>query len=225
MDQTATLIGASGLIGSHLLQLLLNDNSYSTVKILVRRPLLLQHQKLQEIIIDFENKKALEQAIAGSTVVFSAVGTTQKKVKGDKNAYRKVDFDIPVNAAKAAAKFGVYSFVLVSSVGANASNNNNFYLKLKGVVEEAVSKESIPQLHIMRPSMLLGERKETRIGEQIAAVVMPAVSIFLSGKMKKYRAITAEDVAKAMLEASKSPVKGIHIYEYEEIKSLAEKSV
>ena len=155
-------------------------------------------------------------------VVFSAVGTTQKKVKGDKNAYRKVDFDIPVNAAKAAAKFGVYSFSLVSSVGANAANNNNFYLKLKGIVEEAVSKESIPQLHIMRPSMLLGDRKEKRIGESIAAVLMPVFSIFLFGKWAKYKAIKAEDVAKAMLQASKSPVKGIHIYEYEEIKKFAD---
>ena len=222
MDQTATLIGASGLIGSHLLQLLLKDNTYSTVKIIVRRPQLLRDPKLQEIVIDFEDKKALEQAIAGSAVVFSAVGTTQKKVKGDKNAYRKVDFDIPVNAAKAAAKFGVYSFSLVSSVGANAANNNNFYLKLKGIVEEAVSKESIPQLHIMRPSMLLGDRKEKRFGESIAAVLMPVFSIFLFGKLAKYRAIKAEDVAKAMLQASKSPVKGIHIYEYEEIKKLAE---
>jgi len=222
MDQTATLIGASGLIGSHLLQLLLKDNTYSTVKIIVRRPQLLRDPKLQEIVIDFEDKKALEQAIAGSAVVFSAVGTTQKKVKGDKNAYRKVDFDIPVNAAKAAAKFGVYSFSLVSSVGANAANNNNFYLKLKGIVEEAVSKESIPQLHIMRPSMLLGDRKEKRFGESIAAVLMPLFSIFLLGKSAKYKAIKAEDVAKAMLQASKSPVKGIHIYEYEEIKKLAE---
>ena len=222
MDQTATLIGASGLIGSHLLQLLLKDNTFSTVKIIVRRPQLLRDPKLQEIVIDFEDKKALEQAIAGSAVVFSAVGTTQKKVKGDKNAYRKVDFDIPVNAAKAAAKFGVYSFSLVSSVGANAANNNNFYLKLKGIVEEAVSKESIPQLHIMRPSMLLGDRKEKRIGESIAAVLMPIFSIFLFGKFAKYKAIKAEDVAKAMLQASKSPVKGIHIYEYEEIKKLAD---
>lgn len=222
MDQTATLIGASGLIGSHLLQLLLKDNTYSTVKIIVRRPQLLRDPKLQEIVIDFEDKKALEQAIAGSAVVFSAVGTTQKKVKGDKNAYRKVDFDIPVNAAKAAAKFGVYSFSLVSSVGANAANNNNFYLKLKGIVEEAVSKESIPQLHIMRPSMLLGDRKEKRIGESIAAVLMPIFSIFLFGKLAKYKAIKAEDVAKAMLQASKSPVKGIHIYEYEELKKLSD---
>ena len=222
MDQTATLIGASGLIGSHLLQLLLKDNTYSTVKIIVRRPQLLRDPKLQEIVIDFEDKKALEQAIAGSAVVFSAVGTTQKKVKGDKNAYRKVDFDIPVNAAKAAAKFGVYSFSLVSSVGANAANNNNFYLKLKGIVEEAVSKESIPQLHIMRPSMLLGDRKEKRFGKSIAAVLMPLFSIFLFVKLAKYRAIKAEDVAKAMLQASKSPVKGIHIYEYEEIKKLSD---
>ena len=222
MGQTATLIGASGLIGSHLLQLLLKDNIYSTVKIIVRRPLLMRDPKLEEIVIDFEDKKALEQAIAGSAVVFCAVGTTQKKVKGDKNAYRKVDFDIPVNSAKAAAKFGVYSFVLVSSVGANAANNNNFYLKLKGVVEEGVSKESIPQLHIMRPSMLLGERKEQRLGETIAKYIMPLFSIFLVGKWKKYRAIKGEDVAKAMLQASKSPVKGIHIYEYAEIKKLAE---
>ena len=217
MDQTATLIGASGLIGSHLLQLLLNDNSYTTVKILVRRPLLIQHPKLQEIIIDFDNKKAIEQAIAGSSVVFSAVGTTQKKVKGDKNAYRKVDFDIPVNAAKAAAKFGVYSFVLVSSVGANAANNNNFYLKLKGEVEDIVKKVGIESTYIMRPSMLLGKRNEFRFGERMATPLIKKIAFLLPSK---YKPIEARDVAKSMLAAAKKHEKGYFVCEHERMKRL-----
>ena len=138
MSRIATVIGASGLIGSHLLQLLLKDDYWQHVRIIGRRPLNIQHEKLEELVIDFSNVKSFEQAVAGSEVVFCAIGTTQKKVKGDKDAYRKVDYDIAVNAAKAAAKYGVFSFLLVSSVGANADNNNNFYIKLKGVVEETV---------------------------------------------------------------------------------------
>jgi uncharacterized protein YbjT (DUF2867 family) len=222
MSKTVALLGASGLIGGHLLQLLLNDKYYDRVRAIVRRPLNINHPKLEEFIIDFSDPKAYAQAIAGSETVFCTVGTTKKKVAGDRDAYKKVDHDIALNAAKAAANYGVYSFVLVSSVGASAENNNNAYLKLKGIVEETVSKEQIPQLHILRPSLLLGKRNEKRFGEGFAQAVMPAISFLLPSK---YKPITAENVARAMLAAPKEPAKGIYIYEYTKIMELAKREV
>lgn len=218
MSRTASVIGATGLVGGQILELLMNDPLYATIKAIVRRPLeTVTNEKVQQLIIDFENHKALENAIAGSDVVFCAIGTTNRNVQGDKNAYRKVDYDIAVNAAKAAAKFGVFTFALVSAVGANAANNNNFYIKLKGVVEEAVSKEPIPQIIIVRPSLLMGKRKENRFGEKVAQAIMPAVSVFLAGSLKKYKPVEASDVAKAMINASKEEKRGIFIYEYNDI--------
>ena len=163
---TATLIGATGLIGNYLLEELLNDDYFDTVRILIRRPVDSTHPKLEKKLVDFTDTESFRLSLEGSDVVFCAVGTTQKKVKGDKAAYRKVDYDIPVNAARFCKMNGCGKFILVSSVGAN-SNSSNFYLKLKGEVEDAVKAAGLRSVHIMRPSMLLGYRKEFRSGEKI----------------------------------------------------------
>ena len=151
--KTATLIGATGLIGNHLLQLLLEDPYFETVRILIRRPYELKHPKLEKKIVDFNDADSMLVAMENSDVVFCTVGTTQRKVKGDKGAYRKVDYDIAVNAARFSKMTGCEKFILVSSVGAN-SKSKNFYLNLKGEVEEAVKELGIKSVHIMRPSML-----------------------------------------------------------------------
>ncbi len=197
---TATLIGSTGLIGSHLLELLLADNVFDTVRILVRRPFELTHPKLEKKLVDFADMESYRLALEGSDVIFCAVGTTQKKVKGDKDAYRKVDFNIPVNAARLGKLCGCETFVLVSSVGAS-SRSNNFYLKLKGEVEDAVIATGITHLHIIRPSLLLGKRKEYRFGERIAQAVMPVISFLLP---KKYRPVQARKVAEEMVRMSKA---------------------
>jgi uncharacterized protein YbjT (DUF2867 family) len=220
MSRIVTLIGATGLIGGKLLELLLKDPTIHTVRALVRKTMDSNNPRLQQFVINFEDAKAYEPYMAGTETVFCAVGTTNSKVQGDKELYKKVDYDIPVFAVKAAARNGVHSFVMVSAVGANPENNQNFYLKLKGVTEEAVCKEMIPSVHIMRPSLLLGERKERRFGEKIAQVVMPAFSWALGGSSAKYKAIDAVDVAKAMLASSNSGIKGIYFYEYDQMKEL-----
>jgi uncharacterized protein YbjT (DUF2867 family) len=220
MSQTVTLLGASGLVGGQILDLLLEDPLYSSVKAIVRRPLERSHPKLEQVLIDFSDITALEQAIAGSETVFCAVGTTNRKVGGDQEAYRKVDFDIPVHAAKACAKYGVYGFVMVSSVGADPNNNDNFYLKLKGVTEEAVSKEFIPLVVIFRPSLLLGKREERRMGERMAQALAPVFSFLLPASKKKYKPVDAAVVATAMVKASQQMPKGIHFIEYEQIMTL-----
>jgi len=212
----ATLIGVTGLIGNCLLEELIKDDFYHTVRVLIRRPLECTHPKLEKKLVDFADAESFRLALEGSDMVFCSVGTTQKKVKGDKTAYRKVDYDIPVHAARFCKRSGCETFILVSSVGAN-SKSNNFYLKLKGEVEDAVKETGLKSVHIMRPSVLLGDRKEFRLGEKIGQAVMKAISFLIPSK---YKPVHAGDVAKAMVLAARSGKQGNICYEYKAIKEL-----
>lgn len=213
---TATIIGATGLIGGYLLEELLKDNYYDTVRILIRRPFELTHPKLEKKLVDFSDAESFRLALEGSDVVFCAIGTTQKKVKGDKEAYRKVDYDITVNAARFCKLNGCETFVFVSSVGAN-SKSNNFYLKLKGEIEEAVKAVGLKSVNIMRPSVLLGDRKEFRLGEKISKGLMSAFSFLIPSK---YKPVHGRDVAKAMVASAKKKDERVSVCEYNEIKQL-----
>lgn len=211
--KTATLIGATGLIGSRLLTRLQNDDYFGSIRILSRRPVELTGPKTDVQAIDFSDLKQFRSAIEGSDAVFCAVGTTHKKVDGDKEAYRKVDYDIPVNAARFCAESGCPRFLLVSSVGADSSSGS-FYLKLKGEVEDAVKEACVPSVSIFRPSILLGDRNESRPAETAGKILMKTFSFLLSSRMKP---IDAEDVAGAMLIAAKQGREGFHIYHYREM--------
>ena len=215
---TATLIGATGLIGGHLFDELLNDPFFNTVRILIRRPIDKTHAKLEKKIVDFNDNDSLLVALSNSDVVFCAIGTTQKKVKGDKEVYRKIDFDIPVKLARFSKMSGCEKFILVSSVGAS-SKSKSFYLKLKGEVEDAVESVGLHSVHIMRPSLLLGDRKEFRLGEDFSKVFMTTLSFLIPSK---YKAIQAKEVAKAMAVLAKHDKQGFYIHEYNEIKSLCD---
>lgn len=212
-SKIATLIGATGLIGSHLLDLLLLDDHYEKVRLIVRRPFTFNNPKVEVIVINFENLNEFQAAITGSEAVFCAVGTTQKKVKGDKAAYRKVDFDISVNAARFCQETGVPKFLLVSSVGAD-SKSGNFYLKLKGETEDAVESLKLPSATIFRPSMLLGKRTESRPAEGVAQAISKGLSFLFPGK---YKPINARDVAKGMIAVSKKEMTGFKVLHYKEI--------
>lgn len=218
--KTATLIGATGLIGSHLLQFLKEDKTFDTIRLLVRRSFQQNDPMVEVKLIDFADHESFKLGIEGSDVVFCAVGTTQKKVNGNKEAYRKIDYDIPVKAARFCKETGGNTFVLVSSVGAD-SKSNNFYLKLKGEVEDAVKKEGLKSVHIMRPSILLGNRKEFRLGENIGKIAMQAFSFLLFGKMKKYKPIAAKDVAVSMVNAARQNKEGFFVYEGPVLLALA----
>jgi len=214
---TATLVGATGLIGSYLLEQLLSDSYFDTVRILIRRSIDITHPKLEKKIVDFNDSDSLLVALSNSDVVFCAIGTTQKKVKGDKEAYRKIDFDIPVKLARFCKIVGCEKFILVSSAGAN-SKSINFYAKLKGETEEAVNEVGPKTIHIMRPSLLLGERKEFRLGENIGKAVMTTLSFLIPAKFK---AILGKDVAKVMLALSKKNEEGFFVHENKEIRHLS----
>jgi len=210
---TATLIGATGLIGGYLLDKLLKDSYFDTVRILIRRPLEISHPKLEKKIVDFNDSDSLLVALSNSDVVFCSIGTTRKKVKSDKDAYRKIDYDIPVRLARFCKMTGCKKFILVSSAGAD-SKGINFYIKLKGEVEDAVKSAGLKSLHIMRPSLLLGDRKEFRLGEDFSKIIMTSLSFMIPAK---YKAIQAGTVAKAMIAAAKKNGEGIFIHDNKEM--------
>jgi uncharacterized protein YbjT (DUF2867 family) len=214
--KTATILGATGLIGGHLLELLRNDREYDVIRIVVRRPVIFDHPKVKVIVIDFSDEAAFKAAIAESDVVFCAVGTTNSKVKGDKSAYRRVDFDIPVNAARFCGELGCNRFLLVSSIGAD-SKSKNFYLRLKGEAEDAIRNTNIQAISIFQPSFLLGERQENRRGEKVVQVMSASLSFLFSSR---YKPIKAQDVARSMVIVSKTDTSGTRIYQYNEMISL-----
>jgi uncharacterized protein YbjT (DUF2867 family) len=216
---TATLVGATGLIGSYLLQELLNDPYFNTVRILIRRPIDITHPKLEKKIVDFNDSDSILVAFSNSDVVFCAIGSTMKKVKGDKDAYRKIDYNIPLNIARFCKMTGCRKFILVSSAGANAKSMN-FYQRLKGETDEAVKQAGPKTIHIMRPSLLLGERKEFRFSENIGKAFMTTLSFIIP---EKYKAIQGRDVAKVMLALAKMKDEGFFIHENKEIRELAKK--
>lgn len=216
MSKIVSLAGATGLIGSQLLQMLLEDEHFDKVRVLIRRPIDLAHPKLEKKIVDFGDGDSLLVALDGSQIVFCTIGTTLQKVKGDRKAYRQIDYNIAVNLSRFAKMTGCNDFVLVSSAGANP-RSTNFYLKLKGEIEHEIASHKHNSVHIMRPSMLLGERKEFRPMEIMGKVMMPIFSFLLP---TKYKPIKAKTVARAMLNAAKEAKKGIHIYEFGELKEI-----
>jgi len=215
-ESRAVIIGATGLIGNSLVKQLLNDSSFSKITILVRTWDDLRHPKLEVIPVNFNNLDELRTKLPIGNTIFCCIGTTQKKVKGDKDAYRKIDFDIPVNIAQLGIEKGYRQYVLVSAVGAN-SQSSNFYLRLKGQVEDAIRNLPFETITIFRPSVLIGNRKEKRIGERIGIALVKTFSFLLTGKRSIYKAIHADKVARAMLVSATQNKKGIVINHHDEI--------
>lgn len=216
----ALIAGASGLVGSHCLAQLLKSDRYSHVIAIGRRELPLLHPKLEQKVIDF-NKLRSYAADLEADDVFCCLGTTIKKA-GSKEAFYKVDHTYVVELAKITANKGASQFIVVSSMGADA-NSMFFYNKVKGEMEQGVLLQNFDAVHILRPSLLLGERTEHRTGEELAARIMKPLSSLMVGPLKKYRPIEAETVAKAMLYAAQQQQRGVHIYPSDKIAELGAK--
>ena len=212
-----TLFGSTGLIGGLLLKLLINDSDYKKIKVISRKSFSLNHEKIIHKTIDFSDYKSLSKSVQNSKIVFAAIGTTQSKVNGDNKEYRKIDFDILYNIAKACKENKVENFLFVSSSGAN-SNSNSFYLKLKGEIEKSILDLNLKSTSIFRPSLLLGKRKEKRLGEKIAQIIMPFFSFLMP---ENYKPIKADLVAKSMVNVSKSFNPRFKIYHYPEIMKIS----
>lgn len=218
-ELTAVVIGATGLTGNFLVEELLKDPGFKTVRIIVRKPVRMIHPKLQQEITDFNDIYDYTNKFGEGDIIFCCIGTTQKKVKNDKIAYQKIDFDIPVNAAKIGISKKYKKYLIVSAIGAN-ENSSNFYLGLKGKTENALKEFPFESISIFQPSMLLGERKEFRFGEKIAQVIMEIFSFLFFGLLRKYHPIDASNVAKAMAAQSKKHDPGVHYFEYAGIMNL-----
>ena len=194
--KTALIFGSSGLIGNQLLSIILQNNNYNKVKLFVRSVPENNDSKVEVIQTDFTNLEKHKDSIVGDDCFF-CIGTTHKDTP-DKNEYRRIEYNIPINVARIAKSNSVKSFVYVSSMGANP-NSSGSYLKNKGQVEEELNILNFPKLAVIRPSLLLGKRKTLRLGESIAIPLMKMLSLFFIGSLKKYKPIQVEYVAKAMV--------------------------
>jgi uncharacterized protein YbjT (DUF2867 family) len=216
MSNVAVIAGASGLVGQECLNILLKR--YDSVTSLVRKPTSRLHPRLIERRIDFDRLDTIE--IPEGAHVYSALGTTIKKA-GSEAALRRVDFDYPKMLAVRAAA-GAAKFILVSSVGADKASGN-FYLRVKGELEEAIAQMPLEAALFFRPSVLIGDREKKRPAEAVGAAVARAISFALLGPLRKYRPIPAGTVAEAMVSAACSEVRGVHIYHFDEMLRLANK--
>ncbi|MBL30162.1 MAG: segregation protein B [Flavobacteriaceae bacterium] len=208
-----SIFGGTGLIGGFLVELLTKDPDFHLVNLITRKKIKINNEKVKIILMDFSNKDSISKSVENSSVVFSAIGTTRSKVKGDQKKYREIDLDINLNIAKACKEKNVEHFSFVSSSGANY-NSKNFYLKLKGEIENSIINLKLDSLSILRPSLLIGKRNEIRIGEKIAQLIIPLFSFLMP---LNYRPIKAYQVAKAMINISKNKKKGTNIYHYKQI--------
>ena len=202
--KTALVFGSSGLIGGHLLNELIQNDNYSKIKLFVRSDHGSNDSKTEIIKTDFNNLENHKEDIKGDDCFF-CIGTT-KKNSPDKNEYKRVELDVPKKIAQIAKSNLVNSFVFVSS-GYADSNSSGDYLKFKGLVEEELKRLSFSKLGIMRPSFLMGDRKEKRVGEKVGIFIFKLLSPLFLGPLKKMKPIHSKKVAKAMIKITNGDFK------------------
>ena len=212
----ALLFGSSGLIGGQLLNNLIQNNDYNKIKIFVRSVPEIKDSKIEIIKADFNNLKNHIEDIKGDDCFF-CIGTT-KQNSPDKNEYKRIERDMPIEIAKIAKANSVNSFVYVSS-GFAAPNNSGAYLRYKGEVEEELKELNFTKLGIMRPSFLMGNRKEKRFGEKIGLILFKLLSPLFLGPLKKMKPIHSEIVANAMIKVANEDIQQ-GVFESNEIANL-----
>ncbi|MFD0795330.1 NAD(P)H-binding protein [Mucilaginibacter litoreus] len=217
MAHKAIIAGASGLIGSSLLDILLQQPQYDEVLILVRKELDINHHKLIQLVINFDELEKHAAAITGHAI-FSCLGTTRGETPDNKQ-HRKIDHDYPLLLAQLAKQNGVKHFHLISAVGANRLSTNT-YLKLKGEVEHDIELVGLSVLHIYEPAMLIGKRKKPRLAEQIFGGIFKIIDPLLIGSLKKYQSVKAETLAYAMFKKSLDDTEGTFIHTTDKIKKI-----
>ncbi len=214
--RTALVAGASGLVGGHLLDLLLEDQGYAAVTVLVRRELPRAHRRLAQHLVDYDR---LDRTLPRADDVFCCLGTTMKRA-GSADAFRKVDFTYVERLARLAWQHRARQFLLVTALSAD-QRSRVFYSRVKGEVEEAVRKVPFDAVHIFRPSLLLGHRRESRPAERLAMLAGGALGFLLVGPLARYRPIPARTVAAAMMRVAKEAARGVHVYQSDRIRALA----
>jgi uncharacterized protein YbjT (DUF2867 family) len=218
--KTAIVIGATGLVGSALVDLLLKDKRFEKVKILVRSSINLSCDKLEEYIVDFNDTGKWKKLIAGD-VLYSAMGTTLRAA-GSKDAQYKIDYTYQYQCAKVAAANGVKEYVLISAAG-SSPDSKIFYSRMKGELERDVQRLPFEAIHVIRPGMLAGHRPKIRTGEKLGIGVMNIISAIPG--LKSLKPIQGTEVARAMINATFRHVSGIHTYTMGEVFKLANRNL
>lgn len=210
--RTALIVGATGLIGGYCLDTLCDDPTYTDIIALVRKPLLKTHRKLKAVVSHFDKNLEHELSKANADDVYCCLGSTIKKA-GSKEAFQAVDLYLVVAIADVMKRQGAEQFIVISAMGADA-NSRLFYNRVKGEMESALQELGYPCLRIIRPSLLLGQRQEFRLGEMIGVLLAPVLKPLMLGSLKKYRPVEAEKVAQFMVKvAMDKTISGIHVYE------------
>ena len=214
--KTALIFGSSGLVGKNLLNQILNNSNYSKIKIFVRSSPKISDPKVEIINTDFKDLEIVKNRIIGDDCFF-CIGTT-KKNSSDKSEYRRVELDLPKKIAQISKSNNVKTFIFVSSGFADPKNSAD-YLKFKGLVEEEIKSLNFEKIGILRPSFLLGNRKENRVGEKIGIIIFKLLSPLFVGPIKKMKPIHSETVAKAMIQIANEDIQQT-IFESNEISDL-----
>ena len=215
--KTALVFGSTGLVGGHLLDQLIKNENYNKIKLFVRSEIIINDLKVEIVKTDFNNMEKHKEEMTGDHCYF-CIGTT-KQNSPDKDEYRRVELDLPKQIAQITKSNSVNSFVFVSS-GYADPNSSGDYLKFKGLVEEELKRLSFNKLGIMRPSFLIGDRKEKRLGEKLGIFVFKLLSPLFLGPLKKMKPIQSEKVAKAMIKISNGDFRQ-QIFESNEIVEIS----
>ena len=211
--KTAAIFGSSGLIGKSILLKLLKSDNYSRVKAFVRSEIEIDHPKLDIIITDFSKLDEIEYLLNADECYF-CIGTTRRKTPR-KTDYIKIEYELPIKIAEICKRNAINKFIYISSLGASP-NAAGLYLKNKGKTESDLKNLKFKKLIIVRPSILVGERKENRIGEKLGLLIMNSLSILLMGKLKKYKPIKAMVVANSIFKIANKNIEK-EIFESDEL--------
>ena len=201
MKKTAILLGATGLTGTYLLKLLIEDSRYEKIKVFSRKKINGLPKKVEQYIGNIIELETFKNEFTGDEI-FCCIGTTAKKTP-DKNSYKSIDFGIPVKSAKLAKENNISTFVVVSALGADL-NSSIFYNRTKGEMEQAVLSQHLKQTYILQPSLILGNRSERRRLEKTGIIIFKIISPLFVGSLKKYKPIEAKNIAQAMLKLANS---------------------
>ena len=214
--KTALVFGSTGLIGGHLISQLIKNDYYNKIKLFVRSEIVINEPKIEIIQTDFNDLENHIEDVKGDDCFF-CIGTT-KQNSPDKNDYQKIELEIPKKIAEIAKINSVNSFIFISSIYANPKSSGD-YVKFKGLVEEELKKLNFSNLGILRPSFLMGDRKDIRVGEKIGILTFRLLSPLLIGPLKKMKPINSEKVAKAMIKIANENLEKT-IFESDEIVEL-----
>lgn len=221
MKKTAILLGASGLTGGYVLEKLIDDERYDTIKLFSRSKLDGQPNKVKQFIGDLLELEQFEKDFTAHEL-YCCIGTTKSKTP-DKTLYKKIDYGVPVSAAKLAKANAIETFVVISSMGADETSGA-FYTRTKGEMERDVQQQNIANTFILRPALIGGDRNEKRSLEKIALMLFKVIQPLLIGPLKKYRIIHAETIAQAMILLANTTIQKDIIITSDQIQTLGTKS-